>query len=201
MPHAPLLFAGWAQLGRIVLMAAIVYLALVAALRVVGERALAKMSAYDLVVTVALGSVLAAIPLQPEISLTDGLAAIATLLVLQHTLSWILDRIPATRRFIKAQPTLVLYRGQLLADRMHSIHATENEIRAAVRSQGMAALEDCLAVVLESDGNWSVVAYRDGPGHSALDGLDLPDTPSPAPAAGRRASRPPRKAASSKDVT
>ena len=48
-------FSSWSSLGHIVLLAAIVYLALVAALRVVGSRALAKMSAYDLVITIALG--------------------------------------------------------------------------------------------------------------------------------------------------
>lgn len=197
MHHAPLFFASWAELVRSVLLAGAVYLALVAALRVLGERALAKMSAYDLVVTVALGSMLAAIPLQTSVSLIDGLAAIFTLLVLQHLLTWVLARVPRTRRLVKAQPTLLLYDGRMLSDRMHHLNVTSDEIRAAVRSQGIAALVDCLAVVLESDGNWSVVGYDDRTAHSALDGLDVPVG---LPATKRRSSAQPEKAAATKHV-
>jgi hypothetical protein len=50
------------SLVRIVVLAALIYTTLVAALRVIGEQALAKMSAYDLIVTVALGSFLAHLP-------------------------------------------------------------------------------------------------------------------------------------------
>jgi hypothetical protein len=43
-----------------------------AALRVISEQALAKMSAYDMIVTVALGSILVAIPLIAGATLVDG---------------------------------------------------------------------------------------------------------------------------------
>jgi hypothetical protein len=52
-------FDGWDSVARIVVLAALIYTILVAALRIIGEQALAKMSAYDLIVTVALGSFLA----------------------------------------------------------------------------------------------------------------------------------------------
>ena len=44
-------FAGWESIGRIVLLAVCTYVGLVAALRVLGEQALAKMSGYDLLIT------------------------------------------------------------------------------------------------------------------------------------------------------
>lgn len=54
-------FESWASLARIALSAVIAYATGVAFLRISGKRTLAKMNAFDLVVTVALGSTLAAL--------------------------------------------------------------------------------------------------------------------------------------------
>jgi hypothetical protein len=69
-------FDGWDSIARIAVLAAATYFIMVAALRVIGEQALAKMSAYDVIVTVALGSLLVSIPLGSGITLTDGITAI-----------------------------------------------------------------------------------------------------------------------------
>lgn len=174
-------FSSWSSLGHIVLLAAIVYFALVGALRLIGSRALAKMSAYDLVITIALGSLIATIPLQKDVTVADGLTAIATFLLLQHAMSWVLKRWPRTRGLVKGRPTLCVYEGRMLDDQMLHINVTDAEVRAAVRSSGMASLSQCLAVVLENDGSWSVVGYSDASDRSALEGLDPPvDTERPA---------------------
>ena len=52
--------------------ARIAYAALVLFLRISGKRTLAKLNAFDLVVTVALGSTLSAIILQESIALAKG---------------------------------------------------------------------------------------------------------------------------------
>jgi uncharacterized membrane protein YcaP (DUF421 family) len=151
-----------------------VYVALVAALRLVGERALARMSGYDLLVTVALGSILATVPLQPSITIADGLSAIATLLALQWLIGWLIKRTTWAARAAKGRPTPVLYDGRMLRDDMRALNVTEEEVRAAARSHGMGSLDECLAIVLENDGSWSVVPRGSRPDLSALEGLDLP---------------------------
>ena len=167
-------FGGWASVGRVVVIAACIYVAVVAMLRVLGEQALAKMSAYDLIVTVALGSLVAAIPLSTNITLTDGLAAIGTYLLLQELTRWVVKRWRRTERLVKERPHLVLWEGRLLPDRMRDIKVTEDEVRAAVRSHGQASLSEVLAVVLENDGEWSVIGRSEAADRSALDGLDIP---------------------------
>jgi uncharacterized membrane protein YcaP (DUF421 family) len=53
----------------------------------VGQRALAKMSGYDLIVTVTLGSLVAAIPITSGLVFVDGLAALVTFFALQELTS------------------------------------------------------------------------------------------------------------------
>src|SRR4051794_24742339 len=52
-------FHSWAALGRVLLVGPLAYVALVLLLRVSGKRTLTKLNAFDLVVTVSLGSTLA----------------------------------------------------------------------------------------------------------------------------------------------
>src|SRR5919204_1500807 len=147
-----MLFHDWASVGRIVATAALIYVVVVAMLRVIGERALAKMSAYDLIVTVALGSLVAAIPLTSNITVVDGVAAIGTYLALQELTRWMLKRWRRARKLVKDKPHLVLWDGRMLSDRMRDVMVTTEEVRAAVRRAGKASLSEVLAVVLENDG-------------------------------------------------
>jgi uncharacterized membrane protein YcaP (DUF421 family) len=170
-------FRSWDGLLRVVLSAAVVYVLVVAALRWVGARALAKMSAYDLIVSIALGSMVAAIPLSTSISVADGIAAIATFLALQELTRFFQARYRVAHHFVRERPHLVVWEGKLIEDRLKEIDASPDEVRAAVRQAGLLRIDDVQAVVLENDGAWSVMQRgeeKDPEKMSALDGLDIP---------------------------
>ena len=65
-------FNGWSVLGRTLLIGVLAYVSLVFMLRVSGKRTLAKMNAFDLVVTVAIGSTLATIVLSRSVALAPA---------------------------------------------------------------------------------------------------------------------------------
>lgn len=64
-------------------MGVLAYVALVVLLRVSGKRTLSKMNAFDLVVTVALGSTLATVLMAKDVALAEGVFAFALLIGLQ----------------------------------------------------------------------------------------------------------------------
>jgi uncharacterized membrane protein YcaP (DUF421 family) len=163
-----MLFDGWPSIGRVVLLALGTYVLIITALRVAGAQALAKMSAYDLVITIALGSVVATIPLSSGVTLADGIAVVVTYLVLQALMRTSLKKWPAGRRVAKNSPALVLWDGRLLAEPMRRVNVTEGEVRAAVRKAGIASFAQLQAVVLENDGEWSVVRRTEGHELTAL---------------------------------
>ena len=70
-------FHSWESIGRTVISGVVTYGALIMFLRVSGKRTLAKLNAFDLVVTVALGSTLSTVLLSKEVPLSEGLLAIA----------------------------------------------------------------------------------------------------------------------------
>lgn len=135
------------------------YLAVVAMVRVSGKRSLAKLNAFDLVVTVAIGSLLASTVTSSGPGLAAGLVAVGLLLLLQVAVSWVTSRRGEGTTLVRAEPTLVVCRGSLRDDAVRRARLTEAEVLQAVRSGGFGGLDEVAAVCLESDGSLSVVGY------------------------------------------
>jgi uncharacterized membrane protein YcaP (DUF421 family) len=150
-------FQGWSDIVRVLLVGSAAYAALVLVLRVSGKRTLAKLNAFDLVVTVALGSTLSTILLNSSVSWSEGVVALALLAVLQLLVAVTTVHLPRSRRAVTAEPTLVVSRGQVLHAAMRDQRVNETEVRQALRSSGVGGLSDVAAVVLETDGTLSVV--------------------------------------------
>jgi uncharacterized membrane protein YcaP (DUF421 family) len=152
------MFIGGAEpIVRTVVVGALAYIVLVLFLRVSGKRTLAKMNAFDFVVTVAIGSTLATILLSSEVALAQGLAAFAVLIGLQYIVAWSSVRSSAFGRAIKSEPRLILHRGTALQAAMREERITDSELDAAVRDHGFASLDEVDAVVLETDGTFTLI--------------------------------------------
>jgi uncharacterized membrane protein YcaP (DUF421 family) len=72
---------------------------------------------------------------------------------------------------VKAEPRLLFHEGQFLRGAMRAERVTEEEIRAAVRAQGTAEMDQVGAVVLETDASFSVLTRLGRPNPSALQGV------------------------------
>ncbi len=152
-----IIFDGWASPVRVVVLGTIAYAALVILLRMSGKRTLAKMNAFDLVVTVALGSTFATVLLSKDLPLAVGVLAMALLIALQYVVAWSSVRYGIVRRLVRSEPRLLVRRGQMLGEAMISERVTSDEVLAAIRSGGLAGVHQADAVILETDGSFSVI--------------------------------------------
>lgn len=72
-------YAGWSSVLQTLSVCLPAYVLLIVLLRVSGKRALSKWNAFDFVITIAFGSVLASTLLMPDISLVQGVVGWASL--------------------------------------------------------------------------------------------------------------------------
>ena len=168
-------WGSWEGVARAVVLTTGGYVGLILLLRAAGKRATSKLNMFDWAVTVALGSMLAMIALSPSVPLATGLAAVGTVLLLQFGISWLTLRSAFVRKVVKAEPTLLYFRGEFLRDRMRKERIAEEEIRAAVREEGHATLESVAAVVLETNANLSVLLGNVDKDQPTLQDVDVPD--------------------------
>jgi uncharacterized membrane protein YcaP (DUF421 family) len=169
IPHSLLssmFFDSWYGLLRVLIAGSVSYASLVVVLRCFGKRTLTKMNAFDLVVTVALGSTLATVVLSKDVAILEGILAFLLLASLQFLVSWLSVRFPKFEQLVKSEPTLLIYQGEYLRGNMRRARITEAEMLSALRTSGLTST-DAEAVVLETDGRFSVIANAPGKGSSS----------------------------------
>ncbi len=147
---------------RIVTVGFLAYVGLVIFLRVSGKRTLTKLNAFDLVVTVALGSTLATVLLSKDVSLLEGLTAFALLILMQYVFTLLSVHSDWFNKIIKSEPRLLFLDGQFLRNAMKKERIKEIEILQAIRNTGFGSTEKVKAVVLETDGSMSVISSETG---------------------------------------
>ena len=147
----------WTSMGRMLVVGVLAYTALVVFLRLSGKRTLAKLNAFDLVVTVALGSTLSAVILQNSISLIEGATALALLIAMQFLVAFTSVRWKAFAKAVRSEPTLLVRHGAFCRAAMRSERVTEAEAMSALRANGSQSISDVESMILESDGTISVV--------------------------------------------
>lgn len=126
---------------RAVVVGMLAYVALVLVLRVSGTRTRSTLNAGDRVVTVAF----------------------ATPTGLQFAATGLSARTAAVARLVKAGPAPLAYGGRVLPVQLGRTRVMEDEVLAAVRGQGIAALGSVEAVVLETDGSFRWCSGRMNP--------------------------------------
>ena len=81
----------------------------------------------------------------------------ALLILLQYVITWLSVRSKGFQRLIKAEPTLLLRRGEFLPAALRAQRITRDDVLAAIRADGSGDLSQIEAVVLETDGSISVI--------------------------------------------
>lgn len=164
-----MIFEDWSNINRTLLVGTLAYVALILLLRISGNRTLSKMNSFDFVVTIALGSTLSAILINKNVTLAQGITAMSLLIGFQFLITWLSVRSRSVSNTVKTEPTLLLRDGEFLPEALKKVRVTEDEVRSAVRKTGVGGLEQVEAVVMETDGNLSVIGKSSSGSLSALD--------------------------------
>lgn len=164
-------FDCWESVLRTIVIGVAAYAGLIFMLRAVGSRTLSQLNAFDFIVTVALGSTLATVILSKDVALVDGILALALLIGLQLLISKLSTRLKAIRNIVKTEPFLLVYKGNFLMDALHEHRITTDEILQVIRSKGLASMDEVDAIVLETNGNFSVIKKINGHENSTLENV------------------------------
>lgn len=151
-----LLFKDWESLYHIAFCTIISYFVLFVFIRLAGKRTLAKLTAFDFVVTITLGSTLSSMILN-KVTITEGSVALIVIIALQYVLAFSAKKSKKLEEIINSKPTLLFYDGKFISDAMDKEVITKEEIYAEIRKFRLYRLEDVKAVVMELNGELTVV--------------------------------------------
>lgn len=126
--------------------------------RIVGLRSFSKMTNFDFVMTVAMGSLLAgASQSQQWTGFLQTLTAMASLFAVQYFVSRLRRRSQRLDTLVQNTPTLIMKDGVILHDALRATRVAEEDLIAKLRESNALDLASVRAVVLETTGNISVL--------------------------------------------
>ena len=135
----------------------LLYIAVIAAIRLMGKRQIGDLDPSELVVTI-LVSDLAAVPMQDlGIPMVSGLVPIATLIVLEILLSFLALKSRPFRRLLNGQPAIIIRSGKLDTQKLRQMRLTTDEVIETLRKQNVASVADVKYGVIEPDGTLTVI--------------------------------------------
>jgi uncharacterized membrane protein YcaP (DUF421 family) len=136
----------------------VVYVAVLAGLRLGGRRELGQLTPFDLVVILLVANAVQNAMVGSDTTLQGGLVSAATLLALNAGVARLRLRSVRVRQLVEGIPIVLVQHGELIAANLRRTGVTEEEVEAAVREHGaIGDISQVELAVLETDGSVSIV--------------------------------------------
>ncbi len=141
----------------IVLRSAVVFIVVLAGLRLLGKRHVAQLSIVDLVLILLISNAVQNAMVGSDVSLIGGIVAAVTLMVMSYLITLILYRVRGAEKFFEGTPTLLIHNGRMIREHLEKEKITEEELERVIREHGIEGVTDVKAAVMEPDGTVSVI--------------------------------------------
>jgi uncharacterized membrane protein YcaP (DUF421 family) len=130
----------------------IVYLFLVAGLRLAGKRELAQLNPFDLVVLLTISNTVQNAIIGEDNSLVGGLIGATTLFVVNFLAVRLVHSNKKIEQLVEGDAEILIESGVILSKHLKHEDLTVSELQEAAHKQGIGSLDDVLKAVLEPDG-------------------------------------------------
>lgn len=146
-------------LAEIVLRTGVIYIVVLAGVRLSGKREVGQMTPFDLTLLLLISNAVQNAMTGPDTSLMGGVIAASTLLILNYVVAELSGGNRRFRKFVQGQPSLLVHDGQVIESHMAKEHVSMDELQRAMREHGIASMHDVALSVLEVDGSISFLKY------------------------------------------
>lgn len=153
------MFPGTHVLAQVVARTAVIYIVVLAGVRLSGKREVGQMTPFDLTLLLLISNAVQNAMTGPDTTLFGGIAAACTLLVMNYLVAEVSGGNRRFRKFVQGQPSLLVHDGQVIASHMAKEHVSMDELQRALREHGIASAHDVALAVLEVDGSISCLKY------------------------------------------
>ena len=137
----------------------VIYLVLIAAVRLMGKRQIGQLEASEFVVTM-LAANLAALPIEdPEFSMTEGITAIVVIVILERLLSLGAMGSIRFRKLLCGKPVILIDNGKILRENLRRTRIHLDELTEHLRQKDVLDIRSVRYAILETNGSLSVFLW------------------------------------------
>jgi uncharacterized membrane protein YcaP (DUF421 family) len=135
----------------------IMYVFIVAGLRVLGKREFSQLSPLELVTLLLVPEIASQAILGEDFSLTNAVIALSALFTLVFISTLLRFHFGRLNRVIEGTPTVLVHDGLMYGRQMELERVSEGEVFAEMHKSGLSALDEVEWVILEPDGRMAVI--------------------------------------------
>ena len=137
-----------------------VYLFIIIALRLLGKTELAQLSITDLIFVLLISNAVQNAMVGSDTSLSGGLLAAGVLFIINFILKKLEYKFPGLKGIIEGEPVILIYKGRINEVNCKKNGIIKDELLQAIREHGSHSIEEVDSLILEADGNISVVSNQ-----------------------------------------
>src|SRR5258705_94965 len=134
----------------------IVYVFLLAILRITGKRQTGQLAPFDLVLLLVLSNAVQNAMNGGDNTVLGGIISATTLVVLHYAVAFMTYKSKRMESWIEGTPRILIHDGMLDEDVMRSELLTRHELAAALRAAGCAEIEHVRVATLENNGQITI---------------------------------------------
>jgi len=154
----------------------IVYLTLLAGIRLTGKRQVGQLTPFDLLLLLLLANAVQNAMVGPDTSLIGGLIAAATLFLVNAVIARIARSSLRSASILEGTPTILIRKGDILEKNLEEEGITRADLLRALREHGIDDPSLVRSAILEVDGSISVLRNDELPAvpkpHHRIRGLN-----------------------------
>lgn len=138
------------------LQSAVIYILIIACLRLLGKKGLAEISLGDLVLVILIGEAIGSIIPQDN-GFESAVVCILSLSAVNFIISRTAFKFKSVQKLLEGEPVIVINDGKVLLQNMKKEKLTIENLKEALRSNGLEDFKDVKIAVLEVDGEVSII--------------------------------------------
>ena len=154
----------------------LIYVFLIAIMRLMGKRQLGELEVTDLVITLLLSEI-STIPITDKNTpLLYAIIPVATLASLEVIASGLSLKYPALKKLISPKPTILIHNGRADRHQMQRVRISLDELMCELRQNNVSDINQVQYAILESNGKISIITKAScTPPTSEMLGMTVPE--------------------------
>ena len=137
--------------------AAILYLVVVAFMRMMGKRQISQMQPFELVITILVADLVNTPIGDVSVPIIEGIIPLFALLVMHHIIDFLCMKSMKIRRLVCGKPSVIIENGVLDQMELNRLSINMSDLMENLRSQKVLNISDVMYCVIETNGEISVI--------------------------------------------
>ena len=135
-----------------------IYIFIIVAIRLFGKKEISQLSVIDLVFILLISNSVQNAMVGNDSSVQGGMAAAIGLFICNYVFRFLILRSKRFSNTVQGEEIVLVVNGKLLKDGLKRAKMTEDELEMTIREHGIKDITEANLVVLEVDGNVSVLS-------------------------------------------